>query len=103
MKGPSMVELKLIHRKSYLYELFQNRWEQVQRLRSDNEEFKGICNDYEACTRIIDRSCHDKKLTPDILKEYRDLCGKLESEIAYYLNVCSEHHQLPIDEELNNV
>ena len=98
-----MVELKLIHRKSYLDELFPNSWEQVQRLRSDNEEFKGICNDYEACMRMIDRSCHDIKLTPELLKEYRDLCGKLESEIAYYLNAGSEYHQLPIDEELNNV
>lgn len=107
------MELKLINSKSYLYELFSDSWQQVLKLQSIDEEFKSMCDDYEACMQVINRNSPAKALSSELVKEYKELCSSLESEITYYLkarstkidstNTGSAHQKSSKNEELKNV
>ena len=102
------MEFKLISIKNYLSELFPESWQQLKDLRATDEDFRIICDDYEACMQLINTNTPANALSSELVKEYKELCSNLESEIAHYLKASSTknsntHQKLSKNEELKNV
>ena len=98
----------MINIKGHLSELFPESWQQLNDLRATDDDFRIICDDYEACMQLINTNTQANALSSELVKEYKELCSSLESEMAYYLKASSTkysntHQKLSKNEDLKNV
>lgn len=65
---------------------FPAKWEAIERLYRENEEFRALCEDYYLCVKSMERFQMEFSEKMDSIEEFRDLSKSLENELNDFLD-----------------